>query len=141
MTVIVYDVTSAASFAAVDQWVADVREERGESLEDVLLVLVGNKADCDTQPDSGERQVSVAEGEGKAAELGFKVFMETSAKSGANVKALFTRVAQTLPLISPPPDSASAMAGQGSGGKIAGSQLIDVRLGEQSLSGAKRCAC
>lgn len=42
------------------------------------------------------RQVSAEEGEVKAKELGL-VFMETSAKTGHNVKALFTRVAQALP--------------------------------------------
>ena len=128
VTVIVYDVTSRDSFEAVDQWIADVREERGDSMDDVIVVLVGNKGDASLE----ERQVSEAEGEEKARQLGVKVFMETSAKSGQNVKALFMRIASTLPVIEPPADSAKG-----------GSQLIDVRLsGEPNASGAQqKCAC
>lgn len=130
VTVVVYDVTSRSSFASVDQWVADVREERGDSIDDVILVLVGNKADCG----EAERQVSSDEGESKAHELGVRIFMETSAKSGQNVKALFMRIAGALPIIEPPADASA---------KVTGSQLIDVRLsGEQPASSAnQRCAC
>lgn len=128
VTVIVYDVALRSSFASVDQWINDVREERGDSIEDVILVLVGNKADCSEH----DRQVAVEEGEAKARELGVRIFMETSAKSGQNVKGLFNRIASALPIIEPPADSA----------KMTGSQLIDVRLGEQpSQDNNSKCAC
>lgn len=42
------------------------------------------------------RQVSTEEGEEKANQLGC-LFIETSAKSGHNVRALFNRIAQALP--------------------------------------------
>jgi Ras-related protein Rab-6A len=40
--------------------------------------------------------VSTEEGEEKAKQMGC-LFIETSAKSGHNVKALFNRIAQALP--------------------------------------------
>jgi Ras-related protein Rab-6A len=74
--------------------------------------------------------VSFSEGEEKARQLGVKIFMETSAKNGQNVKGLFMRIASTLPVIEPPAmDSAKGA-----------SQLIDVRLsGEPAVQ--SRCAC
>jgi len=45
-----YDVTSRDSFQSVEKWIEDARALRDD---DVLLVLVGNKADMDAA-----RQVS-----------------------------------------------------------------------------------
>jgi Ras-related protein Rab-6A len=41
-TVVVYDISSKASFEACDRWIEDVRTERGE---EVVVFLVGNKCD------------------------------------------------------------------------------------------------
>ena len=65
-----------------------MRTERGN---DVIIMLVGNKTDL-----ADKRQVSIEEGEAKAKELNV-MFIETSAKSGYNVKQLFRRVASALP--------------------------------------------
>ena len=73
---------------AVDRWIDDVKSERGE---DVIIVLCGNKSDL-----SEKREVSFEEGESKARDLDC-IFMETSAKTGHNVKNLFTKIAQSLP--------------------------------------------
>jgi Ras-related protein Rab-6A len=130
VTVIVYDVTQRSSFDSVDQWIADVREERGDSMDEVTVVLVANKADALEE----ERQVTAGEGEEKARQLGVSIFMETSAKSGVNVKGLFMRIAGALPVVEPPQvDSAKGGA----------SQLIDVRLSGADQTGAaqQRCAC
>jgi len=78
----------ANSFQNTSKWVDDVRAERGE---DVIIVLVGNKTDL-----SDKRQVSTEEGEKKAKEFNV-MFIETSAKAGYNVKALFKKIAQALP--------------------------------------------
>lgn len=66
----------------------EVRAERGS---DVIIVLVGNKTDL-----VDRRQVTIEEGDAKARELGV-MFIETSAKAGFNVKALFRKVAAALP--------------------------------------------
>ena len=81
-------IVDRASFDAVPRWAEDVRNERGD---DVIIVLVGNKSDL-----SERRQVTAEEGERLAQELN-SMFIETSAKSGYNVKPLFTRIAQALP--------------------------------------------
>ena len=66
----------------------DVRGERGQ---DVIIVLVGNKTDL-----GDKREVTQQMGEEEAKRCG-ALFVETSAKVGANVKNLFRRIAQALP--------------------------------------------
>ena len=70
------------------KWIEDVRNERGN---DVIIVLVGNKTDL-----SDKRQVSVEEGEDRSSKEGI-MFIESSAKAGFNIKALFRKLANALP--------------------------------------------
>jgi len=65
-----------------------VRAERGK---EVIMMMCGNKNDMEEQ-----RAVSYEEGETKAKEYEM-MFIETSAKAGSNVKALFRKVAAALP--------------------------------------------
>jgi Ras-related protein Rab-6A len=88
VAVICYDITNRDSFLNTSKWIDDVRTERGK---DVLMMLCGNKNDMEEQ-----RVVSYAEGEQKAKEYEI-MFIETSAKAGYNVKALFRKVAAALP--------------------------------------------
>ena len=76
------------SFLNIQRWVEEVRAERGA---DVIIVLVGNKTDL-----VDKRQVSIEEGDAKARELNV-MFIETSAKAGFNIKALFRKIAAALP--------------------------------------------
>lgn len=77
-----------ASFLNTSKWIEDVRAERGQ---DVVIMLVGNKTDI-----SDRRQVSIEEGGDKAKEENV-LFIETSAKAGYNIKALFRKLATVLP--------------------------------------------
>lgn len=88
VAIVVYDISNKTSFLNTHKWIEDVREERGD---DVVIMLVGNKMDL-----SDHRQVTKTEGEEKANKMGV-MFMETSAKSGDNIKALFRKVATNLP--------------------------------------------
>ena len=88
VAVVVYDISNLKSFHNTRKWIDDVRGERGQ---DVIIVLVGNKTDL-----GDKREVSSQMGEEEARKSG-AIFMETSAKVGANVKALFRRIAQALP--------------------------------------------
>lgn len=88
VAVVVYDVTNRQSFMNTSKWIQDVRTERGS---DVIIFLVGNKTD---QVD--KRQVSIEEGDTKAREFNVN-FIETSAKAGFNIKALFRKIAAALP--------------------------------------------
>ncbi|XP_030216164.1 ras-related protein Rab-6A isoform X2 [Gadus morhua] len=86
--VVVYDITNVNSFQQTTKWIDDVRTERGS---DVIIMLVGNKTDL-----ADKRQITTEEGEQKAKDMNV-LFIETSAKTGYNVKQLFRRVAAALP--------------------------------------------
>eukprot|EP00877_Chromochloris_zofingiensis_P004891 jgi/Chrzof1/14402/Cz09g01070.t1 len=88
VAVVVYDVTNRQSFMNTARWIQEVRTERGS---DVIIFLVGNKTDL-----VDKRQVSIEEGDTKARELNVN-FIETSAKAGFNIKALFRKIAAALP--------------------------------------------
>ncbi len=93
------------SFLSTTKWIDDVRSERGS---DVIIVLVGNKADLSDKryvPSivrilgdilHVHRQVTLEEATAKATQLDI-LFMETSAKAGHNVKSLFKKIAMSLP--------------------------------------------
>ena len=86
------------SFENTRKWLNDVRSERGE---DVVIILVGNKTDLSDSRSVltqhlTSRQISTDEGGALAKELGV-LFIETSAKCGYNVSALFRKVATALP--------------------------------------------
>uniref|UniRef100_A0A4W5Q3Q0 RAB6B, member RAS oncogene family a n=1 Tax=Hucho hucho TaxID=62062 RepID=A0A4W5Q3Q0_9TELE len=83
-----YSSTDVNSFQQTSKWIDDVRTERGS---DVIIMLVGNKTDL-----GDKRQITIEEGEQRAKELSV-MFIETSAKTGYNVKQLFRRVAAALP--------------------------------------------
>ncbi|TFK42392.1 ras family-domain-containing protein [Crucibulum laeve] len=88
VAIVVFDITNRQSFMSTTKWIDDVRSERGN---DVIIVLVGNKADL-----SDKRQVTLEEATAKATQLNI-MFMETSAKAGHNVKSLFKKIAMSLP--------------------------------------------
>ncbi|KAA1469426.1 ras-domain-containing protein [Dentipellis sp. KUC8613] len=88
VAIVVFDITNRQSFLSTSKWIDDVRSERGN---DVMVVLVGNKADL-----SDKRQVTLEEATAKASQLNI-MFMETSAKAGHNVKSLFKKIAMSLP--------------------------------------------
>jgi Ras-related protein Rab-6A len=92
-------------------------------------MLVGNKTDL-----SDRRQVSTDDGERKAKEYNV-MFIETSAKAGFNVKALFRKLAVALPGME---NSASSLQQQ--------EEAVDVKLRatvklEQPDSKSNGCAC
>jgi DnaJ family protein C protein 27 len=78
---LVYDVTDRTSFTALPRWVAEHASHGGQP---AVTVLCANKVD---EPASA-RVISEADGRRYAKDNGF-VYMETSAKSGQNVDALF----------------------------------------------------
>jgi len=78
---IVYDMTSVESFKEAKMLLEEIKEAKdGASF---CLVVVGNKADLEE-----ERQVVHKQGQQLANNFGCK-FLETSAKTGANVDAAF----------------------------------------------------
>ncbi|CAL8274150.1 unnamed protein product [Lota lota] len=84
---LLYDVTNKTSFDNTRAWLAEINEY---AQEDVVLMLLGNKADS-----THERVVKKEDGESLAKEFGVP-FMETSARSGLNVELAFTALAKAL---------------------------------------------
>ena len=83
--VLVYDVTSAESFRAIREYLAELELE-----PELVTVLVGNKADREA-----DRRVPRGEGEKLARENNL-MFMETSAKTGQGVQEMFEKVAEAV---------------------------------------------
>ncbi|XP_063930277.1 ras-related protein Rab-37-like isoform X2 [Zophobas morio] len=84
---LLYDVTNKTSFDNIRAWLSEIREY---AQDDVVIMLLGNKADC-----GGDREVRREDGERLAREYNV-AFMETSAKSGQNVELAFLAVAREL---------------------------------------------
>lgn len=87
VALLVYDITSKASFVAISQWLEECRIYG--NLE-MTLVLVGNKSDL-----TASRQVSFSEGEALANRNGM-LFFETSAKTDQRVTETFTKSAEAV---------------------------------------------
>jgi len=83
----VYDVTSQESFDHVEEWLSEVNKYASEGTSKLLL---GNKADL-----TDEKQVSTEHAQRFADKLGIR-FLETSAKTAANVDAAFLTMAKEL---------------------------------------------
>lgn len=85
---VVYDLTDDNSFQKAKLWVKELQVQGDPN---VVIVLVGNKLDK-------EQFRKVQEKEAKSyAESQQLLFIETSAKNGANITELFTRIAKQLP--------------------------------------------
>uniref|UniRef100_A0A1A9WTK4 Uncharacterized protein n=1 Tax=Glossina brevipalpis TaxID=37001 RepID=A0A1A9WTK4_9MUSC len=82
---LLYDVTNKVTYDNIRAWLCEIRDC---AQENVVIVLVGNKADCS----NSERQVKREDGERLAREHNVP-FMETSAKTGQNVELAFETVA------------------------------------------------
>jgi Ras-related protein Rab-8A len=89
---IVYDVSRIKTFQTVRSWFEDLRKFISNSFQ---LTLLGNKLDL-------PREVKRDDGEKLAKEVGAD-FVETSAKTGENVKTAFASMAKKL-LAQPLPD-------------------------------------
>ncbi|XP_074133633.1 ras-related protein Rab-41 [Sminthopsis crassicaudata] len=122
VAVIVYDITNINTFYQTTRWIRDVRTERGG---DIIIMLVGNKNDL-----GHKREVSSEEGKQKAKDLNV-MFIETSAKTGYNVKQLFRRVASVLPFMNSVPEESSG-------------ELVEITLekaSEPPAEGGGGCSC
>ena len=88
VAIVAFDVSNRQTFESISKWSDDVRAERGS---EAIIVIVGNKTDK-----VEERSVTSEEAQNKAKELD-AMYVETSAKTGDNIKTLFRNIAQALP--------------------------------------------
>lgn len=82
-----YDITRRETFNHLTTWLEDARQHSNSSM---VIMLIGNKCDLDSR-----REVKKEEGEAFAREHGL-IFMETSAKTAANVEEAFINTAREI---------------------------------------------
>jgi Ras-related protein Rab-5C len=85
---IVYDITSKDSFLKAQNWVGELQRQASQNM---VIALVGNKLDL-----ANKRAVDYNEAKAYADNNNL-LFMETSAKTAANVNEVFTAIATRLP--------------------------------------------
>merc|ERR1711920_394306 len=100
---VVYDITDMETYSGAKKWV-DELQRQGDP--DIVIALAGNKCDLDLK-----RKVRTEEARTYAEENGL-LYIETSAKTGQNVDAIFRMIAAKLPaqLPSMPPDKVLLVA-------------------------------
>ncbi|KAK3239450.1 Ras-related protein Rab-5 [Cymbomonas tetramitiformis] len=98
--IVVYDITSTDSFNRAKSWVRELQRQGNPAL---VMALAGNKSDK-----SDERKIPAEEASAYADENGL-FFMETSAKTAANVNELFYEIARKLPKAAPTPAPAGGI--------------------------------
>jgi len=86
--IVVYDITSYDSFDRAKKWVKELQRQGNPN---IVIALAGNKVDL-----APKRKVDIEEAQSYSDENGI-LFMETSAKTAANVNELFVAIAKKLP--------------------------------------------
>eukprot|EP01116_Phalansterium_solitarium_P003952 TRINITY_DN1479_c1_g1_i1.p2 TRINITY_DN1479_c1_g1~~TRINITY_DN1479_c1_g1_i1.p2 ORF type:complete len:201 (-),score=77.84 TRINITY_DN1479_c1_g1_i1:388-990(-) len=84
---LVYDITRRETFNHLKGWLAEVREN---SNKEMIIMLLGNKSDLEHK-----RAITYEEGKKFAQDNGL-IFMETSAKTAANVDEAFLETARQI---------------------------------------------
>ena len=86
--IVVYDISNKETFQKAQTWIKELQRQASPN---IVIALAGNKLDL-----ANNRAVPYEEAKAYADECGL-LFMETSAKTAANVMDIFTSIAKKLP--------------------------------------------
>lgn len=86
--IVVYDISNKETFHKAQTWIKELQRQANPN---IVIALAGNKLDL-----ANKRAVSYEEAKAYADESSL-LFMETSAKTAANVMEIFTSIAKKLP--------------------------------------------
>jgi len=86
--IVVFDITNSESFERATAWVKELQRQGNPN---IVIALAGNKVDL-----AAHRKVQVEDAQSYSDENGI-LYMETSAKTAANVNELFVAIAKKLP--------------------------------------------
>jgi len=113
--IVVYDITNYDSFDRAKKWVKELQRQGNPN---IVIALAGNKVDL-----ASKRKIEIEDAQAYADENGI-LFMETSAKTAANVNELFVAIAKKLPKTPIPirPTSAHLVLPSGNDGQGAGTK-------------------
>jgi len=95
--IVVFDITSSESFEKAKSWVSELQRQGSPN---IVIALAGNKCDL-----ANKRAVQASTAQTYADDNGC-LFMETSAKTNANVTELFVAIAKKLPKTQAPKPAA-----------------------------------
>lgn len=131
---LVYDVTRRETFNHVLRW---LEEAQAHSHKNIVIMLIGNKIDLDHR-----RQVTTEEGRKFADEHNI-FFLETSAKTAANVEDAFVKVAMQIHrnILEKKLDLSSDVYGIKVGVPPAGSRGSGGGASGGEAGGSRGCAC
>ena len=87
LAILVFSVIDRKSFEGIDNW---LKELKTHGTPDCKIFLIGNKIDLPNREISSEEAINCKK------EHEFECYMETSAKTGANIKELFVNCALSL---------------------------------------------
>ncbi|XP_038070413.1 ras-related protein Rab-31-like [Patiria miniata] len=86
--IVVYDITSQVTYTKVRDWIHELQQHGPDN---IAIAIAGNKNDM-----ADLREVDMRTAMDYAQDIG-AVFIETSAKTAANVKELFVNISEQLP--------------------------------------------
>jgi len=127
--VVVYDITNYGSLEKAKSWITELQRQADP---DIIIAVCGNKSDLTERRAVTSDQVQkMFEGEEGL------LFVETSAKTGDGVQALFTELAEKLH--SAPPRQARTAGASRAGGRNTGVDLS--KSTSSSGQGTDACNC
>jgi small GTP-binding protein len=123
---LIFDLTNRSSFDDLPEWINDIRQNASK---DIMIMLVGNKSDM-----IDKREIGFEEASEFAKQYGID-YIETSAKSGVNVRLLFDVCCLSLIKKSEEQDKSLSVN--------TSSAMRKLSVGEQNFlkNKSSRCAC